>query len=173
MHKSIFVPMDYDQNKPPLGHLLSQTSRLMLTLLHRNFRKAGYHLSPEQWIILLNLWHANGNPMSQHTIGIRTGKDKASITRLVQSLETAGLVTRKPDPLDARIRLVLATAKGHKLEQAATKVLIETTQQTEGEMSSEELDTLRGLLMRISNNTRQAMGSKESTDPDLDLFISH
>ncbi len=41
-----------------------------------------------------------------------------TITRLVQELERAGLVTRLPDPNDRRVSRVRATAKGRRVLQA-------------------------------------------------------
>lgn len=147
-------------DEQPLGHLLSYTSRLLLTLMHRNFRKSGFEFSHEQWILLLNLWKSDGVGVSQQALGALTGKDKASITRLVQSLEAAGLVSRTVDPHDARIRLVQMTPAGTKLELAMEEVLLETRTQMQKGFDDAELKQLRNLLDRYRLNTEEALGRK-------------
>ena len=144
---------------------MAYASRLMLTLLHRNFRKAGQNLSQEQWILLLTLWHSESKGISQQELGKRTGKDKASITRLLHGLEEAGLVSRKPDPDDARIRLVCATPKSRKLDEVARKVLHDTVATVQDGLSPEEIDHLKSLVSRLVTNTELALG--RHPHPDL------
>jgi len=137
---------------------MSYTSRLLQTLLHRNFRKAGFEMSHEQWILLFILWQAGPTGISQQVLGQRTGKDKASITRLIQGLEDSGLVTRQPDPSDARIRLVCATPKAHRLEKSTHAILQETSLQVEQGLSPEEIQQVIHLLDRVRINAETALG---------------
>jgi DNA-binding MarR family transcriptional regulator len=157
------------EHEQPLGHLLAYTSRLLVTLMHRNFRKSGFELSHEQWILLLNLWKSEEPGLSQQELGVRTGKDKASVTRLVQGLEEAGLIMRKVDPRDARIRQVFATEKSRELEQATETVMIETRAQMQKGFSEVELKQFRDLMNRFRINAEDCLGRRSESIDALDL----
>ncbi|AOS61017.1 MarR family winged helix-turn-helix transcriptional regulator [Actinoalloteichus hymeniacidonis] len=52
---------------------------------------------------------------NQGTIAAQLGLDRTVLTYLIDDLEKAGLVERRPDPSDRRSRLVVATKKGRAL----------------------------------------------------------
>ena len=72
--------------------------------LQKNFRKAGLDITIEQWSVLYHLWKEDG--LSQLELGIRTFRDKASTTRLIDNLEKQELVVRIASKEDRRINLV-------------------------------------------------------------------
>ncbi len=91
--------------------------RLFLKL-HRRFQELNreefrpYDLSPPQYAIL---FHASleGVPLSK--ICEEMLADNSNLTRLVDRLETRGLVRRAPDPRDRRVTLVQLTDEGKAL----------------------------------------------------------
>lgn len=54
---------------------------------------------------------------SMKDVAARIGRDKSTVTALVDKLVTAGYVTREKDPADNRITYLCLTAKGRSLEQ--------------------------------------------------------
>jgi len=53
----------FSQNKKVLhllGHYVTDTARIMLKTLQQNFRKAGYPITSEQWIVLVWLFDKDG-----------------------------------------------------------------------------------------------------------------
>jgi DNA-binding MarR family transcriptional regulator len=56
-----------------------------------------------------------GKAGSQRSLAERLGVDRTVMTYLLDELEEAGLVERKPDPADRRSRNILATERGTKL----------------------------------------------------------
>ena len=82
------------------------------TLLN-TFRKEGFGISPEQWLIIAFLFHESVR--NQQDIANLTGKDKTTITRALEVLIKEGLVRRKVDPEDKRANIVTLTSKGTKL----------------------------------------------------------
>lgn len=64
------------------------------------------------------------------------------MSRLVDGLERQGLVTRGPDPSDARGVLVVGTAKGHKLLASARSRRVRELAAELAKLSSEELALL-------------------------------
>ena len=82
---------------PLMGHLMcyvrSQTSQI--------FTHLGYDITPEAADALLIIHHFDGLP--QKELADILGKDKASITRLLNSLVKSQLVERLQDQQDRRI----------------------------------------------------------------------
>lgn len=94
---------------------------------------------------------ARGEVESQTGLAQQLGIDRTVMTYLLDDLEQAGLVTRRPSPTDRRHRHIVATDKG--------KRLCETTEQRlrlvedcvlEG-LSAEERKVLRDLLERLAS----------------------
>lgn len=110
------------------GALINRASALYNRRLHRNFRAAGYDVTPEQWPVLVSLWRCDGR--NQQDISTCTQKDKPSITRLIDALEKRGWAERRNCPNDRRANLVFLTAEGKAirpdLEAAAERTLDET-----------------------------------------------
>jgi DNA-binding MarR family transcriptional regulator len=57
-------------------------------------------------------------PVIQKDLAAELGIDKSNVTRLVQSLATAGRVERTPSDADGRARLLRLTAKGRRLAES-------------------------------------------------------
>lgn len=74
---------------------------------------------------------------------------------LVDQLERAGYVERRPDPTDARARLVCFTERGRALQQEARKVEREVEREWSQHLGPERLALLRELLVDL----------REITDP--------
>jgi DNA-binding MarR family transcriptional regulator len=62
-------------------------------------------------------------PRNQGAIGADLGIDRTILTYLIDDLERAELVARRPDPADRRSRLVVATTKGRETWQARRDAL--------------------------------------------------
>jgi DNA-binding MarR family transcriptional regulator len=94
---------------------------------------------------------ANGDDCSnQATIATSLGIDRTVMTYLVDDLEKAGLVTRRPDPADRRARQVVLTAKGAKTYSAASERIAQVERTILGSLSDSDADTFRQLLVRVA-----------------------
>lgn len=94
---------------------------------------------------------AHGGACSnQATIAMRLGIDRTVMTYLVDDLEQAGLVERRPDPADRRARQVGLTAKGSKAFAAASERIAEVERAVLGSLSDTDAELFRQLLMRVA-----------------------
>ncbi|MEY9877160.1 DNA-binding MarR family transcriptional regulator [Streptacidiphilus sp. MAP12-33] len=73
-------------------------------------------------LVLLTFSQAGELPLSK--IGQRLMVHPTSVTNTVDRLEAAGLVTRRPNPLDGRGVLAAITPKGREVVEAATQDLM-------------------------------------------------
>jgi len=94
-----------------------------------------------------------GDPSSQLALAQQLGVDRTVMTYLLDDLETAGLVERKPDPADRRARRILLTDAGeaalcdaHRCLRAAEETLLEPLEPAERE-------GLRSMLHRLATRT--------------------
>jgi DNA-binding MarR family transcriptional regulator len=88
-------------------------------------------------------------PMSMREFAAAMGIEAPNATVMVDDLEAAGLVERRPHPTDRRAKLVEATAEGKVLAAKADEIL-STPPEGLTALSDEELETLRGLLARAA-----------------------
>ena len=61
------------------------------------------------------LGFASCEPLSQRELAKRFGCDPSNISVIVDRLTERGLVERRPDPGDGRVKLIAATGAGHAL----------------------------------------------------------
>ena len=82
---------------------------------YREFNQHGLELTPEQWIVLARLWQRDGRTVSE--LSESTLRDKPTMSRILDSMEKSGLVTRTVDSKDARTRIVALTREGKALRK--------------------------------------------------------
>src|ERR1700681_4149900 len=70
-----------------------------------------YRLTSSQACILQRLNH----PMPQREAALQLGYDPSNITALADALEAKGLVERRPDPSDRRVKTLARTAEGERM----------------------------------------------------------
>ncbi|HZZ48406.1 MAG TPA: MarR family winged helix-turn-helix transcriptional regulator [Pseudonocardia sp.] len=120
------APSDGDQ---PTGQVaapgFAATFGLGLTLRSAHLRAAAAYesaLTPlglelKHFAVLIEL--TQDGPLSQSELARRTGNDKVAIMRIVDHLESAALVSRRPRPGDRRVRVVTLTSDGQRVYRQA------------------------------------------------------
>ena len=103
-----------------------------------------------QEMILVALWQEDGVPMTQ--LADRLEVQPPTVTRMVQRMESSGLVERKTSPDDQRVSLVHVTAKGRSIRSDIERVwqAVEA-QMTEG-LTAEEVEAFHGMIDRVRTN---------------------
>jgi DNA-binding MarR family transcriptional regulator len=93
---------------------------------------------------------AKGDAGTQLAMAQRLGVDRTVMTYLLDDLEKAGLVERKPDPADRRARRVLLTEDGRARLCDVERRLRRVEDHVLGPLDATERDTLRTLLQRVA-----------------------
>lgn len=101
-------------------------------------------LSPSQACMLQEL----DQPISQREAASRMGHDPSNITALADALEARGLIERRIDPADRRIRTLARTAKGEELTRHLNESLSNPPPEI-NRLSPEEQVMLLRLLRRV------------------------
>ena len=133
-----------------LGYIIGRSGRSIANRLNQNFLSAGHNVTCEQWAILSQLWHNNGQ--SQKELAGNTCKDKTSITRLIDGIEKRNLVVRIPDKKDGRQKLIYLTNKGKELQQELLHVVKKTLAEAQAGIRLSDLQTCKDVLRKVTKN---------------------
>ncbi len=128
------------------GRLFMYTNRF----LTQKFKQNTINLTKEQWTILVQLWKEDG--VSQQVIADETGRDKPSITRLLDNLERDGYIERRPDAKDRRLNLIFLTPKGVKTEEKVMKVANRALDDITTGLTEMEMTTVKNVFEKIYKN---------------------
>lgn len=90
---------------------------------------------------------------NQATLASGLGIDRTVMTYLVDDLERAGLVERRPDPADRRARRVVLLPPGRSVLEDTTRRIAEVERAVLGGLSDEDAETFRTLLARVADGS--------------------
>jgi DNA-binding MarR family transcriptional regulator len=130
--------------------LMATCVKYMRESLNARFRDAGFNITTEQWNLLAHLQEQDG--LSQQALADRYKRSKVSALNLLKKLETAGLVTRHPDPVDGRTNRVYLTTKGRKIQKALIPLAIENMETMSCGLSVDELEIMKSAVRKIMRN---------------------
>lgn len=133
-----------------LGMLIGQVHRLSTKRFVQNSHTHGLEISLDQWLVLGPIWKNNG--ISQKDISEYCGKDKTSVTKIIDTLEKKNLVVRVTDQLDHRVKRVVLSNKGKELFLSALPVMAKTRDEVRNGISDNEIESLKDILNKIYKN---------------------
>ena len=116
-------------------------------LVQKAFQENGLDLSKEQWSVLKRLHVKDGQP--QNDLAFITHRDKTSMTRLVNTMESKDLVIRKTDENDRRVNRIFLTKYGKEVIEKVAPIMYDLIPAVQQSLSEEEIDTLIATLKKI------------------------
>lgn len=140
-------PPEFEQS---LGANIGRTGKLMGRALIQRFREAGHDIQMDHWMVLVHLWHQDGQ--NQQLLGEQAGRTKTSVTRAIDSLEQKNLVVRVPDKTDRRHKLIYLTHQGRELKQTLFPYALEMISKATQGIPEVEIETCISVLKRIFDN---------------------
>lgn len=137
---------------------------------HRRDVRRRLRVSDEELTVLLHLAHRGG--ARQPRLTALTGLSRSGTGALVQRLEQARLVERKPDPDDRRLRRVELTSSGRTRLSHATRGLDDALARLAQTREPGTLSAVRRLLDDVATEleaqTADARTAKPAHDAELD-----
>jgi DNA-binding MarR family transcriptional regulator len=134
-----------DRAPSSLGFLLSQVGIYASQQFAKRIAKVDLH--PPLFRVLNVVEAVEGR--SQQAIGAALEAPASRMVAIVDELEERGLIERRPDPKDRRVRALYLTAKGREVLEEGRKIAIEhEAALTEG-MSSADQERLIKLLSQL------------------------
>jgi MarR family transcriptional regulator for hemolysin len=149
-----------------LGHLLHETVRLWRRRCERVLRARIPGMTCARCAVLLTL--AQAESFNQAALAHYLDIAPISLVRLLDRLETAGLVARLPDPHDRRAYRLMPTAKAQPLIACMHDIIRTIHREAWFGLSDSETEQLRALLRRIRSNLLIGANKPLSADPARD-----
>ncbi|MFC9911107.1 MarR family winged helix-turn-helix transcriptional regulator [Streptomyces sp. NPDC059862] len=119
----------------------------VVALYHEEYEEAaGEHALTGAQAKLLSLLSLEPLPMRKLAHKLKC--EPSNVTGIVDRLEARGLVERRPDPADRRVKLAVATEEGRRVARSLRESLRFAREPLAG-LSEEERLTLRDLLRRM------------------------
>lgn len=110
---------------------------------------------------------AKEDNLSQASLAQKLDVKPQTLSVAIKKLEARGLVSRNPDPLDARVQLVSLTQKGHELERG-----FEDADKYSGSMfealSDEELRQALGIFQKLQTHLEGELAASQAVEGLLD-----
>lgn len=138
--------------EPNTGLLMYIAYRAMDTRVLEALNAAGYEVTQAQSRVFQRIG-AEGTRLTDLAEQARVTKQTAGF--LVDQLEAAGYVERRPDPTDARARLVCIAPRGRAAVEVAAGVVAQVEAEWGAHLGARDMATLRRTLIRL----------REITDP--------
>src|ERR1700761_9394782 len=133
---------------PPLGLHLNRVARTVSRAFDEPLAEAGGSLPA--WLVLISL---KSRPVaSQRELAEAVGIQGATLTHHLNTMESAGLVTRRRDPANRRLHLVELTPAGDALFVRLRDAATAFDQRLRDGLSDRELGQLEALLTRLRDN---------------------
>ncbi len=133
-----------------VGYYLNRTASMMRSSLQRALNKEYKEITIDYWVILNYLWTKDG--WIQTELARMSGKDNASMTRMLDGMQKKGLIERKADENDRRAQRIFLTEKGRSLEKPLKKIASENVSKGLKNISSKDVQELKRILEAINEN---------------------
>ena len=137
-----------------LGLVIHDVARLQRVVQDRLLKPLG--LTRSQWGVLIFLSRRDG--MTQTALAGDLDLTKPAIGGLLGRMETAGVIERRSDGTDARIRRVYLTRAGHRLLGQIRREIEPFGPKALGSSTDEEIAVAMQVLRRMRASLRETIG---------------
>ena len=134
-----------DQAPRSVGFLISQLGFFSSKGFMEALEPIG--IGPKEFLLMRFVQATQGR--SQQALAERLGVPPSRMVALVDHLEDAGLVERRPDPEDRRVRGLYLTRKGRGALERAAKIAIDYETRLCAGINREEREQLIDLLQKL------------------------
>lgn len=147
--------MDNQETRSYIFYALGQLSRRMLR------PRPGNELSPSELAVLWTLDHASDSAAYPSNISELMGIQRPSLTPLLRSLESKGLIERQPDQLDGRRSRIALTERCRDVRQRISRRRLERFSSLLDQLDDGEIAELARLLRKLETADPAGESEKE------------
>ena len=131
---------------------LSKATQRVSVVFREEFKECC--LTPPQFILMAILWKTDG--LSQSELSKRTKIDRSTLGGIIDRLEEAECIERKPAPEDRRAHRVWLTGKGRCLEEGLGRAAYRVRHRIDERLIPGEYKQLKRLLNKLLVGTPSA-----------------
>jgi len=136
-----------------LAPWLGKTMKMIDNHIQDIFDIENIDLTKTQWVILKMLKTKDGVP--QQELAFIAGRDKTSLTRLINTMERKNLVARIPSKKDKRINLVYLTKSGNSIFEKTLPIMKKFASGLQENISEEEIKIAISVIKKVQQNLIQ------------------
>jgi DNA-binding MarR family transcriptional regulator len=135
-------------SRTEINTALVRAARAHRVAAAQSLSEVGLH--PGQEALLMELWKGDGR--TQADLADALAVEPPTITKMLQRMEMAGLVQRKPHPEDRRAMRVYLTARGKRLQQKVDRLWAQLASKAVAGLSDRQQASLRSMLGTVTDN---------------------
>jgi len=139
--------------RPHLLRLLTVTARLVQEQVAARLTPLG--ISYAQAVALVHLYRAPDGSVSQTEVIDSLALSRASGTLVLSQLEAHGLISRRPDPADARRLIISLTEDSEAIEQQVNSCFEEVENLVCRSLEPADVEAMFSVLGRMLDNARR------------------
>lgn len=140
--------MQHDDLDRSFGFLVTDVTRLLRKVFDGRVRSLG--MTRSQWSVLAYLYRSDG--ITQSALADLLEIAKPSMARLLDRLEAAGWVQRRPDSKDRRAKRVFLTDKTRTVLVTMREIGLQTREDALANIPREDRERLIDMLIAIKTN---------------------
>ncbi len=129
---------------------IERTNKTAKQFSQKEFDRIGLGITVDQWVLLKII--EKHQPLSQKELAIQSLRDPASITRTLDLLEKKAYIVRAAIADNRRQHNINLTPAGEKFVQDNMELVNTHRQQSTAGFTSEELNSLKTMLLKIQQN---------------------
>ena len=142
------------------GFLVHDIARQMTSVMDKRLSKHG--LTRSHWRAVLYIWRTPG--ISQTELSEILDVSRMGVTGLLDRMERKGLVVRKDDPNDRRMKRIYLSDSTQELIPMMTQLGGETMDDFLTDFSKKDREALMNLLLRVKLNGLELLNAGDSGD---------
>lgn len=127
-----------------------RTSKYVEMLIEKRLTQENLDLTMKQFILLMKV---SEKDCSQAELALITGRDKGSLTRLIQSLERKKFITRNNSIEDKRVNIVKTSVSGLEILEEAKKIVFNTFNELTEKLTKKEEELFIKTIHKIQAQT--------------------
>jgi DNA-binding MarR family transcriptional regulator len=141
------------------GYLMNDVT--LLFRKHFDRRAVQFGLTRAQWRATKMLYHREG--LRQNELAEMLEMEPIAVGRVIDRLQAAGFVERRPDPRDRRAWRLYVTAQAHEVVDDMERIARELRREATAGIAYEELKQALDVMTRIKENL-QALDALEAPE---------
>jgi MarR family transcriptional regulator, transcriptional regulator for hemolysin len=138
------------QIEDSLGYHIGKTFRLLQFGMERFLGEMRMEITSDDWIILVFLYHKSCT--NQQFLSNVIARDKATITRIIDDLESRNYVIRIAGKEDRRQKEIVLTENGKSFVEKNLPHIIQETNKVLENVSKKDLEIFKEVHKKISQN---------------------
>lgn len=133
-----------------IGYFLERTTRIVKLSYLQALKENDIDLTPEQWVILDNLYEKNGQ--SQKDLANKSYKNAPTISRILNLLGEKGLIERRSPTADKRIYNIYLTDLGFGIMEKSLPIVKEMREKGWEGLLDEDYQHFTRIMNQIFKN---------------------